>query len=417
MLKDLKNLSKKMMEKIDVDSIKEKITEKVNVASVVEVSEKIKTTIESSGIKEKMQDVTEKAKVGSVVGSIKKGISKVSSRDKSILAFSKTCSNNHIAIGETVTVTLKLQSRYETGVLDCIVTDEIPPQFELIGDMPTMIYQLKPQEEKEYQYRVKANVGGHFSTIAMCEIENKFSLDDIPSNDMEIYVSPLSIQMKVEEMMQEQWKEVGFTFKNISKANMVSITVASKQGSNFALDKAQAYDKTLTPNQSIVIPLVLKTQESGSVSMDLDITCIDENGKKHTTEKNFLVSVIEAVKSVTKVDIGSIGEIVAAGATQIKESVIQRSTVGGTETKEEVEPSEKSTSVEVSGSIVQRTKISGGTDEPAVGRTCPNCNKELQEGWAACPFCGTKLELKCPNCDHNVEEGWQVCPFCSEKLK
>jgi RNA polymerase subunit RPABC4/transcription elongation factor Spt4 len=401
-----------------------------------DISKRMKEKIEASGIKEKIQDVTEKVKVSSVVGDIQKGISKISLRDKSILAFSRTCSRKYIELGETVTVTIKLQSRYETGVLDCIVTDEIPPQFELIGDMPSMVYQLNTREEKEYQYRIRALMGGHFSTSAICEIENKFSLDDLPSNDMELYVSPLSIQMNEEEMMQEQWKEAGFIFTNISKENMTNLTVSLKQDSKFALDKAQTYDKLLLPNQRVVIPLVLKTGESGSVSLDLDVACIDENGKKYTTEKNFLVSVIEADKTVTKVDIGAIGKVVGSGATVIEDSVVQkkvdigaigkvvgsgatviedsvvqRSTIGGAESGEEGEPLEKS------DRIVQRSDIQGAIDVPEAGRRCPNCNNELQEGWKICPFCGNKLELKCHRCHQRVEEGWAVCPFCGTTLK
>lgn len=415
-MKDLKEFTKRMKERIDIGEIKEKIVEKTSVESVVGVSEKIKEKIDASGIKEKVRDIGEKVKVGSMVEGIQKGMSKISLGEKSILAFSKTCSRKHIEIGETVTVTIKLQSRYEKGVLDCIVTDEIPPQFELIEDMPVMIYQLKPGEEKEYQYKIRANVGGHFSTRAMCEIENKFSLDDIPSNDMEIYVSPLSIQMKTVEMTQGKWEEVGFIFKNISKETMMGMTVSLKQDSKFELDKVQTYNKPLTPSQSVVVPLVLKTEESGSVSLDLDVTCIDENGKNYNTEKNFLVPVKESDKTTTKVDIGTIGEIVASGATQIKESVIQRSTVGRAETKREGEPSVRSNSVEVSGSIVERSEISGGMGATEAGRICPKCSNRVQEGWKICPFCGTKLELKCPNCGQRVEEKWHVCPFCGEKL-
>ncbi len=136
-------------------------------------SKMVKDKIDASGIKERVEDVTRKVKVGSVISDIKKGIAKISLGDDSILAFSKRCSKEYIEIGETVSVIIKLQSRYKSGVLDCIVTDVIPPQFELVDDMPLMIYQLKPGEEKEYQYKIKANVGGHFSTQAVCEIENK----------------------------------------------------------------------------------------------------------------------------------------------------------------------------------------------------------------------------------------------------
>ena len=413
-MKGLKNLSKK-------------IIAKVNIESMVSAGDKLKEKIDASGITEKARDLTEKTKSGSasVVGGIQKGISKISIGDKSILAFSRTCSEQHIEIGETVTVVIKLKSRYETGVLDCIVTDEVPPQFELIGEMPLMAYQLDSNEEKEYQYMILANVGGYFQTRAMCEIENKFSLDDVPSNELEIYVSPLGIRMTEPEMVQDQWKEIGFIFENLSDRVMTNLAVSLKRDSKFDMDSVPAYDETLAPDQCVTIPLVLKTQESGSVSMELDVICTDENGEKHSTEKSFLVSVIESDKMVTKVDIGSIGEVVASGATQIKESVIQKSAVGGTAIKEgggDEMRYEGSRSVEVSGSIVQRSGVGGETGatepepEPKPEKTCPKCGDAVQVGWKMCPFCGTELELKCPGCDQGVEGGWKMCPFCGEQL-
>ena len=388
-----------------------------------DISKRMKEKIDASGIKEKMKDVTGKVKADSVVDAIKKGVSKVSSLrgDKSILAFSKTCTRKYIELGETVEVTIKLQSRYETGVLDCIVTDEIPPQFMLIGEMPAMICQLNPHEEVEYQYKIKANVGGHFSTRALCEIENKFSLDDFPSNDIEIYVSPLSIQMNAVEMAQKKWKEVGFIFKNISKETMMSITVSLKQDSKFSLEKEQIYNNPVAQNQSVVIPLVLKTEESGSVNLNLDVVCVDEKGVEYRAEKDFLVEVIETDKTTTKVDmnIGSIGEVVASGATQIRDSVIQRSTVGAAETGGTSNSLTNGRGIEVSEGIVQRSEIGGGADVTSVERRCANakCDKVLQEEWKRCPFCGLELELKCYNCNQKVEAGWLMCPYCGEKLK
>jgi len=383
---------------------------------VTSIFNKIKKGVDSNGIKEKVFDINEKVKVCSMVKSIQKGISKISLGDKSILAFSKTCTKKYIELNETVTVTIQLQSRYETGVLDCIVTDEIPPQFELIGDMPEMIYQLDPHEEKEYQYKIKAKVGGHFSMRAICEIENKFSLEDILSNDIEIYVSPLSIQMKTVEMIQEQWKEVDFIFKNISKETIKCMTVSLKRNSNFALEKTQTCNNQITPNQNIVVSLGLKTQESGSVNIDLDVTCVDEHGNKYHTEKNFLVSVIEVDKTTTKVDIGSIGELVASGATQVKDSVIQRSTIGAADTSGTINPSMGGGCVKVNDSVVQRSEIGGGSSVNNVEKKCA-CNNTLKEEWKMCPFCGIELELNCHKCNQKVEAGWKMCPFCGEKLK
>ncbi|MCL0048243.1 zinc ribbon domain-containing protein [Dehalococcoidia bacterium] len=376
----------------------------------------VKDRIDASGIKEKIQDATQKAKVDAVVSGIQKGIVKISG-DESILSFSKVCSNKYIEIGEAITITIKLQSRRRAGLLDCIVTDEIPPQFELIGDMPDMVCQLAPGEEKEYQYRIRANTGGHFSTRAVCEIENKFSLDDLLSNEMEVYVSPLSIQMKAQEMIQEQWKPLDCIFKNISKENIASITVSLKENSKFELDKTLVCTEFLRPNQSVVIQPVLRTRESGFVSLNLDVVCIDVNGVKYHAEKDFLVQVMEADKTVTKVDIGSIGEVVSSGATQIKDSVIQRSTVGAAETGKTGDSSTKGRSIEVSDSIVQRSEIGGGADASDVERRCAKCNHKLQEGWRMCPFCGTELELKCSQCGQKVEAEWIACPFCGGKLK
>lgn len=378
----------------------------------------VKDRIDTTGIKEKIQDATKKAKVDVVVGGIQKGISKMSG-DDSILSFSKACSKKYVEIGEAITITIKLQSRRRAGLLDCILRDEIPPQFELIGDMPDMVCQLAPGEEKEYQYRIRANTGGHFSTRAVCEIENKFSLDDLLSNEMEVYVSPLSIQMKTQEMMQEQWKPLGCIFNNISKENIASITVSLKQNSKFDLDKILVCTEFLGPNQSVVIQPVLRTRESGSVSLNLDVVCIDENGVEYHAEKDFLVQVIETDKTTTKVDmnIGSIGEVVASGATQIRDSVIQRSTVGAAETSGTGDSSTKGRSIEVRDSIVQRSEIGGGANATDVERRCAKCDNIVQEGWRMCPFCGTELELKCSQCREKVQAGWIACPFCGGKLK
>ncbi len=378
-------------------------------------SKMVKDKIDASGIKERVEDVTRKVKVGSVISDIKKGVAKISLGDDSILAFSKRCSKEYIEIGETVSVIIKLQSRYKSGVLDCIVTDVIPPQFELVDDMPLMIYQLKPGEEKEYQYKIKANVGGHFSTQAVCEIENKFSLDDILSNEMEVHVSLLSAQMRACEMTQGHWARLYFVFENISKETIMNITLSLKGDSKFDLEKPETHNRPLPPKQSAEIPLLVKTPESGSVGLDLNVVCIDEDGGRYNVEKDFLIPVTEADKTVTRVDIGAIGEVVASGATQIKDSVIQRSTVGSSgATRKGGDLPAKSKGVEIVDSIVQRSEIGG---EAVVGRSCSNCGGEVQEGWKMCPFCGTKLELRCPGCNQKMDEAWHVCPFCGGRLR
>jgi predicted RNA-binding Zn-ribbon protein involved in translation (DUF1610 family) len=381
---------------------------------IKELARIAKDKMEASGIREKIQDITERAKLDTVVSGIQKGIAKISSGDDSVLSFSKMCSKKYVEIGEPITVTIRLQSRRRAGVLDCIVRDDIPPQFELIGDIPQMIYQLGPGEEKEYQYKIRPLTGGHFSTRAVCEIENRFSLDDLLSNEMEVYVSPLSIQMKAEQMKQEQWKSLSCIFQNISKENIAGITVRLKENSRFDLDKIPDYKILLPPNLNSVIELNVKPRESGSVNLSLDVVCIDENGQKYTIEKDFLVPVTEADKTTTKVDIGSIGEVVASGATQIRDSIIQRSTVG-TANKGAGELPQGGPGIEVRDSLVQRSEI--GKAHTGVERRCAKCNNELQEGWVMCPFCGTKAELKCPECRKTIQAEWMACPFCGTKLR
>ena len=58
---------------------------------------------------------------------------------------------------------------------------------------------------------------------------------------------------------------------------------------------------------------------------------------------------------------------------------------------------------------------------PAAGHTCPNpqCGQPVQDGWKACPACGTALNKPkpaCPSCGQPVQDGWKVCPACGTPL-
>lgn len=55
---------------------------------------------------------------------------------------------------------------------------------------------------------------------------------------------------------------------------------------------------------------------------------------------------------------------------------------------------------------------------PQAGHPCPGCGHEVQAGWVACPFCGTRLgNPKCPSCGQEVQAAWMACPFCGTKLR
>lgn len=49
---------------------------------------------------------------------------------------------------------------------------------------------------------------------------------------------------------------------------------------------------------------------------------------------------------------------------------------------------------------------------------CPYCNKDVDQNWKACPYCGSDIGItKCPKCEFTVSASWMFCPYCKEKLK
>ena len=47
---------------------------------------------------------------------------------------------------------------------------------------------------------------------------------------------------------------------------------------------------------------------------------------------------------------------------------------------------------------------------------CPRCGGAVQEQFAVCPGCGSRLKAACGNCGASVEGGWNVCPYCGASL-
>jgi len=49
---------------------------------------------------------------------------------------------------------------------------------------------------------------------------------------------------------------------------------------------------------------------------------------------------------------------------------------------------------------------------------CPECGKELSEGFKLCPYCGYELKpTTCPACGKEISRDFNLCPFCGKKLK
>ncbi len=49
---------------------------------------------------------------------------------------------------------------------------------------------------------------------------------------------------------------------------------------------------------------------------------------------------------------------------------------------------------------------------------CPNCGRDVDQNWKACPYCGSDIGItKCPKCEFIISASWKFCPYCKTKLK
>ncbi len=116
----------------------------------------------------------------------------------------------------------------------------------------------------------------------------------------------------------------------------------------------------------------------------------------------------EAARSGGNVAIGRIGD---ESNVTIKDSVVQRSNIGGGGGG----GSGGSGETHIQDSVLTRTNVGGGGGGGAA-EACPNCGGGIQPGWIACPGCGEKVKLSCPGCGADVQSGWVACPACGNKL-
>ncbi len=45
-------------------------------------------------------------------------------------------------------------------------------------------------------------------------------------------------------------------------------------------------------------------------------------------------------------------------------------------------------------------------------RTCPSCQRRIEESFVLCPYCEHRLRDTCVNCGELVDLDWIVCPHC-----
>jgi len=43
---------------------------------------------------------------------------------------------------------------------------------------------------------------------------------------------------------------------------------------------------------------------------------------------------------------------------------------------------------------------------------CPRCERSIDAGFVACPYCRTQLATPCRSCGRNVADTWLMCPYC-----
>ena len=63
--------------------------------------------------------------------------------------------------------------------------------------------------------------------------------------------------------------------------------------------------------------------------------------------------------------------------------------------------------------LANEMQETGYTDaEVEAIKSCPNCNRRVDEEWIICPSCRTRLNRVCPNCGRLVGLDWTLCAWC-----
>jgi type IV pilus assembly protein PilB len=46
------------------------------------------------------------------------------------------------------------------------------------------------------------------------------------------------------------------------------------------------------------------------------------------------------------------------------------------------------------------------------GKHCPSCERGVENGMLACPWCGVSLDSSCGGCGRQLDQEWKLCPWC-----
>ena len=238
------------------------------------------------------------------------------------------------------------------------------------------------------------------------------STPPLPSEVLETGKPGVHLDIIEEELPYKRWGMIRLKVENHSEVDLYNIKV----NVNGPVEVSPIDTIHHIPaGESQELEIGMKAPEAGRVPAHLSAIYYDLNRREYKHSRQDWISVKKpekAAASGTQINIGSIGDIVSDHSTKIQDSVIQRSNIGGGGGESggggDGGGDGGGGSTVIRGSSVQRSNISGGGNvevEDSVmlrsnisgggggggPRKCPQCGRELKEGWAMCPKCGTKI--------------------------
>ncbi len=227
-----------------------------------------------------------------------------------------------------------------------------------------------------------------------------------PSEVLETGKPGVHLDIIEEELPYKRWGMIRLKVENHSEVDLYNIKVDVKGPVEVSpIDTIHH----IPAGESEELEIGMKAPDAGRVPAHLTAIYYDRNRHEYRHSRQDWISVKKPDKAAagTNINIGSIGEIISDHSTKIQDSVIQRSNIGGgggtgggggggggstVIRGSSVQRSNISGggSVEVEDSIMLRSNVGGGGGGGGP-RKCPKCERELKEGWAMCPQCGTKV--------------------------
>jgi len=67
--------------------------------------------------------------------------------------------------------------------------------------------------------------------------------------------------------------------------------------------------------------------------------------------------------------------------------------------------------------LIVRSDVLAATQRSPAVQVCPECEQDVDQGYAFCPHCGKRLQGGvCHACGKPIEPNWKVCAHCGEKI-